>query len=291
MQQLLQLVVNGVALGSVYALAAIGFVIVYSATGIVNFAAGQFVMLGTFFGVAAIVQAKLPIELGYFVAVGGMAVFGLLFFLGVHLPLRKRPVVSVIIGTVAVGIAMQNAALLIWGPWPARMPSPFGDHTLSLAGATISVHAIATIVITAVLIAGLYALLYRTGVGRSMRAIAQDTEAARLIGLPVTLTLMATWVLAAACSAFAGLLVGPMWFADVNMGDPVALKAFAATVIGGFGSVPGAILGGVFVGLVEILGASYLTSTYKDLLAFAVMIGFLLLRPQGIFGEKIGDRG
>lgn len=291
MQQLLQLVVNGVALGSVYALAAIGFVIVYSATGIVNFAAGQFVMLGTFFGVAAIVQAKLPIELGYLVAVGCMAVFGLLFFLGVHLPLRKRPVVSVIIGTVAVGIAMQNAALLIWGPWPVRVPSPFGDHTLSLAGATISVHAVATIVITAVLIAALYALLYRTGVGRSMRAIAQDTEAARLIGLPVTMTLLTTWVLAAACSAFAGLLVGPMWFADVNMGDPIALKAFAATVIGGFGSVPGAILGGMFVGLVEILGASYLTSTYKDLLAFAVMIGFLLLRPQGIFGEKIGDRG
>lgn len=291
MQQLLQLLVNGVALGSVYALAALGFVIVYSATGVVNFAAGQFVMLGTFFGVAAIVQARLPVELGYLAAVAGMALFGVLFFLGVHLPLRKRPVVSVIIGTVAAGIVMQNAALLVWGPWPARLPSPFGDTAISIGGATISMHALATIVITAILIAALYALLYRSGIGRSMRAIAQDSETARLIGLPVTLTLVITWVLAATCSAFAGLLVGPMWFADVNMGQPIALKAFAATVIGGFGSVQGAILGGLFVGLVEILGASYITSTYKDLLAFGVMIAFLLVRPQGIFGEKIGDRG
>lgn len=291
MQQLLQLVVNGVALGSVYALAALGFVIVYSATGVVNFAAGQFVMLGTFFGVAAIVQAHLPIGLGYLAAVLGMAVFGVLFFFAVHLPLRKRPVVFVIIGTVAAGIVMQNAALLVWGPWPARLPSPFGDSAVSVGAATISVHALATIVITGVLIVALYALMHRTGIGRSMRAIAQDAEAARLIGLPVTLTLVVTWVLAAGCAAFAGLLVGPMWFADVNMGQPVALKAFAATVIGGFGSVQGAILGGLFVGLVEILGASYLTSTYKELLAFGVMIAFLLLRPQGIFGEKIGVRG
>ncbi|QDJ49617.1 branched-chain amino acid ABC transporter permease [Bordetella hinzii] len=291
MQEMIQLLVNGVALGSVYALAALGFVIVYSATSVVNFAAGQFVMLGTFFGVTTIIQAQWPAALAYPVALAMMALFGLLFYVLVHLPLQNRPVVAVIIGTVAAGIAMQNGALLIWDAWPFRMPSPFGDGTVSLAGGVITVHALATIGITLLLIAGLYALLHCTPIGRSMRAVAQDVETAKLMGLPVRALLGFAWLLAAVFAGFAGLLVGPMWFADVNMGDAVALKAFAATIIGGFGSVPGAIAGGLLVGLIEILGAAYLSSTYKDLLAFGIMILFLLARPQGIFGERIADRG
>jgi len=288
---LLQLLVNGVALGSVYSLVALGFIIVYSATSVVNFAAGQFVMLSAFFGVMTILNLKLAPALAYPLAIAGMAVFGVIFYVAIHLPLQKRPVVSVIIGTVAAGIVMQNAALLIWGPLPSRIPSLFGDANVSIGSSVVTVHALATIGITLVLIVLLYLLLYRTSAGRAMRAIAQDVEAARMMGLPVTLWLGFAWILAAVFSAFAGLLVAPMWFADVNMGDPIALKAFAATVIGGFGSVPGAIAGGLLVGLVEILGASYISSTYKDLLSFGFMILFLLVRPQGIFGERISERG
>lgn len=291
MDALLQLLVNGVALGSVYSLVALGFIIVYSATSVVNFAAGQFVMLSAFFGVMTILNLKLAPALAYPLAIAGMAVFGVIFYVAIHLPLQKRPVVSVIIGTVAAGIVMQNAALLIWGPLPSRIPSLFGDANVSIGSSVVTVHALATIGITLVLIVLLYLLLYRTSAGRAMRAIAQDVEAARMMGLPVTLWLGFAWILAAVFSAFAGLLVAPMWFADVNMGDPIALKAFAATVIGGFGSVPGAIAGGLLVGLVEILGASYISSTYKDLLSFGFMILFLLVRPQGIFGERISERG
>ncbi|HJV82070.1 branched-chain amino acid ABC transporter permease [Noviherbaspirillum sp.] len=291
MDALFQLVINGVALGSVYALAALGFVIVYSSTSIVNFAAGQFVMLGTFLGVLTILNLQLPAGVAYPLAIGGMALFGLVFYFAIHLPLQKRPIVSVIIGTVAAGIIMQNAALLIWGPWPSRIPSLFGDGTIAIGASVVTVHALATIGITLMLIALLYVLLYRTGAGRAMRAIAQDIEAAKMMGLHVTMWLGFAWILAAVFSAFAGLLVAPMWLADVNMGDPIALKAFAATIIGGFGSVPGAIAGGLMVGLVEILGASYVSSTYKDLLSFGFMIVFLLVRPQGIFGERIGERG
>jgi branched-chain amino acid transport system permease protein len=287
----LQLIVNGTALGSVYALAALGFIIVYSATGVVNFATGQFVMLGTFLGVTTILKMGLPAVVAYPMAVLGMAAFGVVFYFLIHKPLQKRPVVSVIIGTVAFGIALQNLALLIWGAWPSRIPSPFGGGMIQIGSSTLTVHALATIAITAVLIVGLYILLNRTGTGRAMRAIAQDAEASRLIGLPVNRLLALAWVLAALFASFAGLLVAPMWFADVNMGDPIALKAFAAAVIGGFGSVQGAIVGGIAVGLVEILGASYISSTYKDLLAFGIMILFLLLRPQGLFGERVGDRG
>lgn len=291
MQDLFQLLVNGVALGSIYALAALGFVLVYSTTNIVNFATGQFVMLGTFFGVTTITKIGMPVWAGSLVAIAMMGLFGLVFFALVHLPLRKRPVVSIVIGTVAAGIGMQNAALLTWGAWPFRLPSPFGSGVIQLGASTISLHALATIGITVALIALLYAMLFRTDAGRAMRAVAQDTETARLMGLPVFKLLGLSWVIAAVLAAFAGLLVSPMWFADVNMGEPIALKAFAATIIGGFGSLPGAIVGGLSVGIIEILGASYLSSTYKDLLAFALMIGFLLWRPQGLFGERIADRG
>jgi branched-chain amino acid transport system permease protein len=291
MGALLQLTINGLALGSVYALVALGFVLVYSATGVVNFAAGEFVTIGTFLGVAAIVEAELPLPLAYPVVLGGMVLFGILFYGLVFLPLQRRPIVTVIIGTVAAGIVMQNTALLVWGSLPFRLPSPFRAGLVRIGAAVVPVHSLVVIAVTMVLVAALYFLLFRTALGSSMRAISQDAETARLMGIRVDALLVFTWVLAALLAGVAGLLLGPIWFADVNMGGPVALKAFAATIIGGFGSVPGAILGGVFVGLTEILGASYLSSTYKDSFSFLMMIMFLLVRPQGIFGEQTGDRG
>jgi branched-chain amino acid transport system permease protein len=288
---MLQLTINGLALGSIYALVALGFVLVYTATGVVNFATGEFVMLGTFLGVATVVQAHLPLGLAYLATLVGMAAFGVVFWGVVYLPLQRRPIVTVIIGTVAAGMIMQNTALLVWGSFPFRLPSPFSGRLLTIAGSVVPLHNVAVIGVTAVLIVGLYLLLYRTGIGSAMRATAQDAETARLMGIRVDLLLVFTWVLAALLAAVAGLLLGPIWFADINMGGPVALKAFAATIIGGFGSIPGAILGGLFVGLTEILGAAYISSAYKDGFSFLLMILFLLLRPQGIFGERIAERG
>jgi branched-chain amino acid transport system permease protein len=291
MGQILQLTINGLALGSVYALIALGFVIVYTATGVVNFAAGEFVMIGTFLGVTMIVQAGLPLPAAYAATLLGMALFGVLFYALVYLPLQRRPIVTVIIGTVAAGIVMQNTAVLIWGSFPYRLPSPFSGKLLTIGGSVVPLHNVAVIFITAILVVGLYVLLYRTTLGSSMRATAQDPETARLMGIRVDYLFAFTWVLAALLAGVAGLLLGPIWFADVNVGGPLALKAFAATIIGGFGSVPGAILGGLFVGLSEILGASFISSTYKDGFSFLLMLLFLLMRPQGIFGERIAERG
>ncbi|KRQ02068.1 branched-chain amino acid ABC transporter permease [Bradyrhizobium manausense] len=291
MTDLIQLLINGLAIGSVYALAAIGFVIVYSATGVVNFAAGQFVMFGTFAGVAMLLNAQLPWPVGYGAALLAMALFGALFFAVLYLPLRASPVVTIIIGTVAIGITMQNAALLAFGSWPFRLPSPVEGVNLTIAGATISAHAVAVVIVTALMVALLWLLFFRTSLGIGMRAVAQDIKAARLMGLKVNRLLALSWVLAALLAGIAGLMLGPMWFADTSMGDPIALKAFAATIIGGFGSLPGAIIGALFVGLSEVLGASYVSSAYKDLISFGIMILFLLLRPQGVFGERIQDRG
>ncbi|HWW49624.1 MAG TPA: branched-chain amino acid ABC transporter permease [Xanthobacteraceae bacterium] len=291
MADFIQLFINGLAIGSVYALAAIGFIIVYSATGVVNFAAGQFVMFGTFAGVAALMNFGMPWPVGYAVSLAAMAVFGALFFLLIYLPLRKSAVLTIIIGTVAIGITMQNAAQLTFGSWPFRLPSPLEGIMVDIGGAVIAAHALAVVVVTGVMIALLWLLFYRTSVGIGMRAVAQDVQAARLMGLNVNRLLALSWILAAVLAGVAGLMLGPMWFADVSMGDPIALKAFAATIIGGFGSLPGAIAGGLFVGLTEVLGASYISSAYKDLIAFGIMILFLLVRPQGVFGERIQDRG
>ena len=227
---------NGIAIGCIYALMALGFVLVYEATGVVNFAAGQMVVLGAFFGltgVAALGQAPIP---GYLFALLSMMVLGVIFYFFVYRPLQNSPVVTILV----VGL--------------------------------------------------LALLLYRTSLGAQMRAVAQDAEAARFMGINAGNVYALTWALAGALAGTGGLLMGPVWFVEASMGDALALKAFAATIIGGFGSVPGAILGGVLVGLTESLSAGYISSTYKDAIVFLVMIGFLLLRPQGIFGEYSGDR-
>jgi branched-chain amino acid transport system permease protein len=286
----LQTVFNGLAIGCIYALLALGFVLVYEATGVVNFAAGQFVVIGAFLGISAIsaVGAVVP---GTALALLAMIALGILFFVVVYRPLQSSPVVTVIVGTIAVGIIVQNVGLLIWGPLPQRLPSPFGVAPLALGGVVVSAHILAVIAITVTVVAGLYVLLYRTVLGARMRAVAQDAEAARLMGINVAGIYALTWALAGGLAGLGGLLMGPVWFVDASMGDALALKSFAATIIGGFGSVPGAILGGVIVGLAESLGAAYVSSTYKDALVFLLMVGFLLLRPQGLFGEFRGDRG
>jgi branched-chain amino acid transport system permease protein len=289
-RQLIQLLVSGLAVGAVYALVGLAFILVNEATGVVNFATGQFVMLGAFVAVTTVIQMSLPFVPAYALALLLMAVFGAIFYAIVFRPLQDRPAVTVIIGTVMIGIVIQNSALIGWGSVPFRPRSPFGRQVVEIFGAAISAHALFVIAVAMIMIALLYVLIYRTSVGARMRAVAQDRDAARLMGISADRMFVLTWVIAGLLTGTAGILLGPMWFADVNMGDPIALKAFAAIIIGGFSSVPGAIVGGVLVGLTEQLGAAYISSTYKDSLVFLIMILFLLLRPQGIFGERIGER-
>jgi branched-chain amino acid transport system permease protein len=289
-QQLIQLLVSGLAVGSVYALVGLAFILVNEATGVVNFATGQFVTIGCFVAVTTVIQMALPLVAAYALALLAMALFGVVFYAIVFRPLQDRSVVTVIIGTVMIGIVIQNGALATWGSVPFRPRSPFGRQVVDVFGAAISAHALFVIGVAFLMIGLLYGLIYRTSIGARMRAVAQDRDAARLMGIGVGRLFVLTWMIAGLLTGAAGILVGPMWFADVNMGDPIALKAFAAIIIGGFSSVPGAIVGGVLVGLAEMFGAAYISSAYKDGLVFLVMILFLLIRPQGIFGERIGER-
>ena len=291
MEQALQLLVNALAIGCIYAVIALSFEIAYEASGVVNFATGQLVTLGALIGASAMAYTRADVPVSYAATMLAMAVVGVAFFLLVFQPLRAKPVVTIVIGTVAVGIAIQNSSQLVWGPLPAATASPVGSATVTVAGTVIRMHAVFIIAATAILIGGVYALLHHTPLGKQFRALAQDPEAARLMGIRVIRLNAVTWMLVAALAGIAGLLLAPMWFIDVTMGDSLALKAFAAAIIGGFGSIPGAICGGILVGLAEIFGASYVSSAYKDALVFALMIAFLLVRPQGLFGERIGQRG
>lgn len=290
MSQLIQLVINAIAIGSIYAVVALSFEIAYESTGVVNFATGQLVTVGALIGASALVFTGTSFAGAYALVFLGMAVVGLLFFMGVFMPLRRQPAVTIIIGTVAIGISIQNVAQLVWGSQPIGARSPVGSATIDLFGVVVPLHSLYVIAVAAVLILGVYLLLYRSSLGSQFRALAQDPEAARLMGIRANRLYSLTWILVCLLAGVAGLLLGPMWFIDVGIGEGVGLKAFAAAIIGGFGSVPGAIVGGLLVGLAEILGASYISSAYKDAIVFALMFAFLLVRPQGLFGERVADR-
>lgn len=286
----IQLIINALAVGSIYAVTALSFEIAYESTGVVNFSTGQLVTAGALVGASVSGTATSMTPVAYFAVILAMALLGLLFFVGAYLPLRSRPVLTIIIGTVAVGILVQNVSLLVWGPLPIAAASPVGDGVLVWAGLVVPYHVLFVIAATSVLITAVYMLLYRSRLGTQFRALAQDPEAARLIGVRVTRLYALTWVLACVLAGIAGLLLSPMWFVDVGLGDSLALKAFAAAIIGGFGSIPGAVVGGIAVGLAEVLGASFVSSAYKDAIVFALMILFLVFRPQGLFGERVADR-
>ena len=288
--QIIQLAINALAAGCIYAVVALSVEIAYESTGVVNFAAGQLVTAGALIGLSAVAFTKANFLPAYLLVLAGMAMIGLMFLIFVYLPLRRQSVLTIVIGTVGVGIFIQNVMLLTWGPLPKNVRSPMGSGAFKFGDVTVSMHVLYVIVVTALLIAAMYVLLYRSNIGRQFRAMAQDPEAAALMGIRVKRLYAFNWILVCLLAGMAGLLFAPMWLVDVTSGDNLGLKAFAAIMIGGFGSVPGAIMGGVIVGAIEIFGAFYISSAFKDALVFALMFLFLLVRPQGIFGERIADR-
>lgn len=291
MTDIAQLLLSAVAVGCVYAIIALSLELAYESTGIVNFATGQLVVIGALVSASALAYSQSNMAVSYLATFVAMAVAGVAFYQLVIRPLGGMPISTVVIGTVAVGIAVQNISLMTWGPFPFSVESPAGSGLVRLFGTAVPLHTIVVIGATAVLILAVYALLNLTPIGRQLRAVAQDAEAARLMGIHVKRVYLLVWVLVAVLAAAAGILLAPMWFVDVTVGDSLALKAFAAAIIGGFGSIPGAICGGILVGLAEVFGAYYVSSSYKDAIVFLLMIGFLLFRPQGLFGERHGDRG
>lgn len=287
---LLQLVVSGLAMGCIYVLIGMSFVLVQNAVGVINFAQAELVMLSGFLGVTFVTLFKLPLPAGIGVTIVVMGLAGLLFERIAYYPLRDRPPLLVIISTIAISIFLKDAVRLVWGAQPLRFPPFFSVYSVGFLGANVNPQLLLILVVTAVLLALQYLLFERTTLGKQMMATAQDRETANLLGINTNLMISATFAYSLVLAAVAGILLVPLFFATANMGSLVAMKAFVAAIVGGFGSIPGVIVGAIFIGVVEALGGYFISSAYKDAIAFIILIIFLLFKPEGLFGERISKR-
>jgi branched-chain amino acid transport system permease protein len=287
---IIQLLINGLAMGSIYTLVAIATVLLYNAAGQVNFAQGEFVMLGAFVAYMGIKWWGLPYPIAVLLMLGFMVVFGIAFERFIYRPVSARASLTFIVVTALASILLKNIALNIWGAVPKPFPSLFGDELLWIGELSIVPQYLYIVVISAGLMAGLYYLLYRTILGRKMRAAAQDPIAARLMGIPPNYVIVWNFVLCSVFMGVAGVLLAPVFFVEIDIGGLPALYAFSASIIGGFGSIPGAIVGGLSLGLVEIFTAAYISSEYKVAISFMILVAFLLVRPTGLFGEKVSQK-
>ena len=276
----------GVAQGCVYALVALGFVLIYKATETVNFAQGDLMMLGGFFALTASVIWGWPYWATILFAVAAMAVVGMLIERLVLRPVLGQPAFTVVMVTIGVGYVLRGVVTMIpgWGTDTYTFPTPFADGTFKVGEVIFAVQQVTVIVMTAALVAVLYLFFRFSKLGVAMQATSQNQLAAAYMGIPVRRVNMMIWGLSAGVAAFAGILLAPATFVHSNMGF-IGLKAFPAAVVGGFGSVPGAIVGGLIIGLVEAFAGRYLPEGFKDVAAYVVVLAVLMVKPSGIFGE------
>lgn len=286
----LQLLFTGLGVGSIYALVALGFVLIYRATNVVNFAQGDFAMLGAFAMVVLTIDLGWPYWIGILITVVVMAVFGVLFNYGVYYPLRNRTFLPVIISTIGASILLENGVLAAYGPRPQSLPPVFDSPGFNIGPVFIDPQYLTILAVTMLAVGLQFLFFERTLLGKKMQAVSQDKEMASLLGIPVAAMIILTFAYSAVLGGIAGVLVAPILFVSVQMGASIALKAFAASIIGGFGDVTGAIVGGLALGVIETFGATYISVPYKDGFAFLVLFIFLLFRPQGIFGERIAEK-
>ncbi len=290
MDFVLQLLFQGVGIGAVYALVALGFVLIFRATNVVNFAQGEFSMVAAFLMVVFAVDLGWPYWLSFLIALGGMAFLGAIFNLGVYYPLRHRTYLPVIISTIGASILLANSTLALYGPQPQVLQGWFDTPGIQAGGVFLDSQYLLIIGVTLALVLFNYWFFEHTLLGKKLQATSQDKEMASLLGISVSSMIMITFVYSALLGGLAGILVAPILFVSIQMGGTIALKAFAATIIGGFGDVAGAIIGGLALGIIETFGAAYVSVPYKDGFAFFVLVAFLVFRPQGIFGERVAEK-
>ena len=286
--QLLQLVISGMAQGCIYGLIALGFVLIYKATETVSFAQDDLMMLGAFAGLAGMTVLGFPFWLSVLSAITAMALLGLLTERLAIRPILGQPAFSIVMLTIGLGYVGRGLITMIpaIGTETHTLPVPYKNLTWNVGQLVLSAEQMVVIVVTAVLCAALFALFKYSRLGIAMQAASQNQLAAYYMGIPVKRLNGLVWALAAAVAAIAGLLLAPITFVHANMGF-IGLKAFPAAVVGGFGSLPGAIVGGLVIGIVESLSGFYLPEGFKDIAAYIVVLIMLMVKPNGLFGEKL----
>jgi branched-chain amino acid transport system permease protein len=280
---ILQLALNGLAVGCIYGLVALGFVLIYRATELVNFAQGDLLMLGAFTCYMLVVWYGIGYWPAFAISIVIVGLFGALLDRIVLRRVLGQPQFTVVMLTIGLGAIFRSFASITWGSEIYSLPTPFSAQQTVIAGVSISHEYVSIIIGTVLLCAVLYAFFTRTRFGVAMQATSQNQLAAYYMGIPVKRVFSLIWGISAGVATIAGVLLAPITLIDTNLGF-IGLKAFAAAVLGGFGSIPGALAGGVTIGLIEMFSGVYLPLGFKDVAAYVVLLAVLVIRPQGMFG-------
>jgi branched-chain amino acid transport system permease protein len=306
MEILLQQIINGLVQGSVYALVALGYTMVYGILGLINFAHGEVVMIGAMLALSSLtamlgwgVSPLLALPFSIVLAMAGCMALGYSIERIAYRPLRHAPRLAPLITAIGVSIVLQNLAMMVWGREYHSFPQLIANMPHTVGGAIINDIQIAIFILALAIMAGLMAVVHRTRLGRAMRAVSENQHTAQLMSVDIDRVISITFMIGSALAAVAGVMVSANYgLAHYYMGFLLGLKAFTAAVLGGIGNLRGAMLGGLLLGLIESLGAGYigditggfLGSNYQDVFAFFVLIAVLVFRPSGLLGERLAER-
>lgn len=292
----LQQLVNGITLGGVYALIAVGYTMVYGVIQLINFAHGEIYMLGAFLAYTMVTVLGIPFFAAFILTILVCACFGVILDFVAYRPLRKAPRLAALITAIGMSIFLQNLALMIWGSqiksYPRVLfPAIFLKPALSIGEVSMTWIQVFMLSITVLFMVILHLIIHKTKIGTAMRAVSQDKTTSALMGIGVNRVIAFTFAIGSGMGGMAGALVGLYYNAIFpTMGYIAGIKAFAAAVLGGIGSVPGAMLGGGVLGIAEVMGAGYISSEYRDGISYAVMIAVILFKPSGLIGRQIGEK-
>lgn len=289
--QLIQQLINGISLGSIYALIALGYTMVYGIIRLINFAHGDIYMLGAYVGYFATTVLKMSFLPALLLAMVVAAVIGVAIERTAYKPLRHAPKIAVLITAIGVSLFLEYGGMLLVSPQPRTFPEVFSAQIYNIGGVVVNSQQIVILVVSLALMVLLTYIVHRTKTGKAMRAVSFDTDAARLMGIDVDRIISITFAIGSGLAAAAGVLVGVYYNSiDPLMGIMPGLKAFVAAVLGGIGVIPGAMLGGVILGVIEALVSGFISSTFRDAAAFAILIIILLFRPSGLLGKNIREK-
>lgn len=287
MADFLQLFVSGLATGAIYGLAALGFTLLWQASGTINFAQGEFVMLPAFM-ILAFQAAGLPLLASFLLAcLGAVALLGWTFKRAIVDPLFKYGMMPIVVATIGLSIALRNGVRAGYSAEAHPFPSLFADTLYSVAGVAVSLSDVGTFLLALALVLATQAFITRTVTGRAMQAVAQNTESASVLGIDVPRMVLYAFAINAVLAVAAALLVTPTYLAKFDMGESLGNKAFFAAIIGGFNNSRGALLGGLIVGVCENLAAAYISPAYKDAVALVIFMVVIMFKPQGLLGSKV----
>ena len=291
MDKLIQTLISGLSLGSIYALIALGYTMVYGIAKMLNFAHGDIIMVGAYAVITAVFTMGLPPFIAILISIALCALLGIVIEFLAYRPLRQAQPLAVLITAIGVSYLLQNLALLIYGSEQKAFPTIVELPTVHIGGVYIDGITLATLVVTAVIMVALSLFINKTRMGKAMRAVSEDKEAAELMGISVNRTITVTFAIGSALAGVAAIFYGAAYtYIRPTTGAMPGIKAFTAAVFGGIGSIPGAMLGGILLGVIEQLSKTYISTLWADAIVFGVLVVVLVVKPTGLLGKKISEK-